>query len=642
MSERKLGELLIANGLITDEQFAAALKSQKETPSIPIGQILCQLGFISAADLNLVLDFNKKRLKLGEILVKQRLIDQSKLDHALSISEKDKVSLGKALLNLHYIEEEQLAKAIAAQYDLPYVSLDKWVPLPELAHFVNVNYAMRHRIVAIERDGEVVTLAMAFPLSPHILHELEILTHCKIRPVIARESDIGYAQQRLYGRQRKLTIAGSDPVQLELVDDFSIEENKYKYVLDFNVEFLLKRLLSVGVKTGASDIHLENTERGLQIRYRIDGVLQVVGLGVDPQMIATHSRPLISKIKVLCELDITEKRRPQDGSFRVKIDKEGQARTVDFRVSIVPSKYGENSVIRILHKHGPMTLESIGFAAPVVEELERLLTKPTGIYLVTGPTGSGKTSTLYAILGKLNKPGVKTLTVEDPIEYSMDGICQSEVNADIGNTFAEYLRAFLRQDPDMIMVGEVRDQETAQISIRASLTGHTVLSTLHTNDSTGAVIRLIDMGIEPTLISATLRAVISQRLVRSVCTLCREVYTPANEILKEFRVPTHHNFRFVHGRGCTQCNFSGYSGRLPIVEIWAPSREDILLINKSPDNTALREASFIFGKRATMLEDGVIRVRQGETTLEELIRVVPYEQVEEYRRKLELRKSTGK
>jgi type II secretory ATPase GspE/PulE/Tfp pilus assembly ATPase PilB-like protein len=304
-------------------------------------------------------------------------------------------------------------------------------------------------------------------------------------------------------------------------------------------------------------------------------------------------------------------------------------------VSTVPTQYGENVVIRILDKKGlPTSLESLGLSASHVEVLIKELERPTGIFLVTGPTGSGKSTTLYAILAKLNTPGVKTLTAEDPIEYSLDGISQSEVNEVVGNTFARLLRSFLRQDPDNIMVGEIRDIETATIAARAALTGHTVLSTLHTNDATSAVIRLQDIGVEPTLISSTMRCVVSQRLVRTICTYCKVKMSPPEHIAKEFLVAPDTPVEFVYGKGCSQCNYTGYSGRRPILELWVPTREEIIQLNRKLDNHTLREIVFTQGKRQTMIEDGIARLKRGETTLEELLRVVPYEQIAEFRKRV--------
>jgi type II secretory ATPase GspE/PulE/Tfp pilus assembly ATPase PilB-like protein len=637
MPER-LGELLIQNRLVTETQFKAALEKQQEFPSVPIGQILCQLGFLSAPDLGMVLDYNRKRLKLGEILVKQNHIDEGKLQNALQIAEKEQIHLGQALVRLHYLDEERVARAIATQYDLTFVPIDKFSFDPELARLINVNYAQRHRIVPIGKAGRNVTLAMAFPLRGVELQELASVIDMEIKPVIARESDIVTAQHRIFRIAPRTSVADKENLHFEVSEDLSRESGKSRYVDDFisaDVDYLVKKIISTAIKTAASDIHLESREQGMEVRFRIDGLLQSVDLGQDTVAISHHARQVVSKVKILCDMDIAEKRRPQDSSFKLNVTREGTMRSVDFRVSTVPTQYGENVVIRILDKRGgAITLESLGLHQGYVETLHRTLEKPTGIFLVTGPTGSGKSSTLYAILNRINTSEVKTLTVEDPIEYSIDGVCQSEVNEAIGNTFAHYLRSFLRQDPDNIMVGEVRDLETASISIRAALTGHTVMSTLHTNDATSAFSRLVDMGVDPSLLASTLRCVLAQRLVRRICDKCRMVYTPAREILGEFRFPATTTQKFFRGSGCVHCNFTGFAGRRPIAELWVPTNSEMLLFNKRPDNATLRDVAFNQGQRSTMIEDGLRRVKQGETTLEELLRVVPYEHVEECRHRM--------
>ena len=631
MPEMKLGDVLIANGLITADQFEKALAIQKETPNLPIGQILCQLGYLTKHDLDVTLNYYRKRLKLGEILIQEQLIDQRMLDHALLVSQKEKIFLGKALINLRYIQEEQLCRAVAKQYDMPYVSLQNRRFSPELSSYLNPNYSLKHNLAVIEVKDKTLTLAMSYPLDPNLLRELENLTQMKLLPVMARESDINYALEQIYGIRQKAErrSSGSDDVQLDIGDDLSQEESRSKYVLDYNVELSLKRILTLGVRLRASDIHLESTEQGMQVRFRIDGILQFLDLGEEEQRISSHGPFMINKIKIISDMDISERRRPQDGSFRVKITTEGVMRNIDFRVSALPTRYGEDIVIRILDKIGPMSLETIGFSETYVNELEQMLRRPTGIFLIAGPTGSGKTSTLYALLGRINRPGVKILTVEDPIEYSVEGIRQAEVNAAIGNTFAEYLRAFMRQDPDHIMVGEIRDLETASIAIRASLTGHTVLSTLHTNDATGVVTRLIDMGVEPALVASTLRCAIAQRLVRVNCTYCRETYQPVEEVIRIFTLLGQPKMVFTHGKGCPRCNFTGYIGRKPIIELWAPSREDALDINRNLSNTELRKITFKETGRQTMFDYGLELVKSGETTLEELLRVIPFEQIEE-------------
>jgi type II secretory ATPase GspE/PulE/Tfp pilus assembly ATPase PilB-like protein len=629
MPESKLGELLVLSKLITNDQLDRAIEKQRLDPGQPIGQILCQMGFIKRKDLEHVLDHNNKRRKLGEILVSLNLIDEERLKNALKISKDEKIPLGRVLIRQHLLEEEQLARAIALQYDMKFVSLSNVQFDPELSRFVNATFAQRLRIVPIRCRDKCLTIAMAYPIKRDELAQLEVWCNMPIIPVIAKESEIILAQQKIFNITRVSEYA---KLHFEITEDQERDGGKSKYVGEFisaDVDYLTKRIITTGIKAGTSDIHLESCENGMVIRYRLDGILQAMDLGADDLVISANARQIVSKIKILCDMDIAERRRPQDGSFKMKVSKEGQVRSVDFRVSTVPTQFGENVVIRILDKRsGTITLEGLGYSPEYVTTLYRALDKPTGIFLVTGPTGSGKSSTLYAVLSRINTPGAKTLTIEDPIEYSIEGITQTEVNEVIGNTFARLLRAFLRQDPDNIMVGEIRDLDTAYISMRAALTGHTVLSTLHTNDATSAVTRLIDMGVEPSLISATLRCVLAQRLVRRICTECKVPYSPSEKLLEEFGIPLAHNVEFFQGKGCSACHYTGFNGRLPIIELWIPSREELLMLNRRPDNISLRNVVFSVPDRLTMIDDGFRRVQAGETTLEELVRTVPYEQIE--------------
>jgi len=635
MPEKKIGELLIENKLITTEQFNEALEVQQMNPTQPIGQLLCQMGFLKSNDLELVLDHNNKRRKLGDILISQNLIDEERLNNALKVSKLEKIPLGRALIRQHLIEEEHLSRAVASQYDMKFVNLAGVRFDKAMSGFINASFCQRRRIVPIRCRDNCLTIAMAYPLQRDELSQLESWSKMRIVPVIAKESDILIAQQKVFNLRG---APSPEELNFELSEDQIRESGRSKYVSDFisaDVDFLVKRIITTGISDGASDIHLESTEQGMDVRYRIDGILQTIEMGADEALISPNSRQIVSKIKIMCDMDIAERRRPQDSSFKMKVSKGGTVRGVDFRVSTIPTQYGENVVIRILDKRsGAISLESLGYAPEHVSALYQALDKPTGIFLVTGPTGSGKSSTLYAILSRINIPGLKTLTIEDPIEYAIDGITQTEVNEIIGNTFARLLRAFLRQDPDNIMVGEIRDLETATISMRAALTGHTVLSTLHTNDATSAVTRLIDMGVEPSLISTTLRCVLAQRLVRHVCQKCRIQYSPSEQIISEFGIPVVNAMKFIQGKGCPACNFSGFSGRLPIVELWIPTRDELLLFNRRPDNSTLRTTVFAQSNRPTMLEDGFRRVQAGETTLEELLRVVPFEQIEAGREKI--------
>ncbi len=633
--ENKIGELLIHAKLISQKQFDQALEMQQVTPTQPIGQILCQMGFLKATDLEYVLDHNNKRRKLGEILISQNLINEERLTNALRISTDEKIPLGRALIRQHLLEEEHLARAIATQYDLKFVKLAGVQFDPVLSGFINATYAQRLRIVPIRCRDNTLVIAMAYPLQREELAQLESWCNMPIDAVISKESDIVIAQRKVFKLSGDLA---HEELEFELSEDQIRDNVKSKYVTDFisaDVDFLVKRVITTGIMRGASDIHLESTEQGMTIRYRLDGLLQTIEMGANEALISAHARQMVSKIKIMCDMDIAERRRPQDSSFKMKVSKDGKLRSVDFRVSTIPTQFGENVVIRILDKRsGGITLEELGYFPEDIAALYSALDKPTGIFLVTGPTGSGKSSTLYAALSHINTPGVKTLTVEDPIEYTIEGITQTEVNETIGNTFAKLLRAFLRQDPDNIMVGEIRDLETATISMRAALTGHTVLSTLHTNDATSAVTRMVDMGVEPTLISTTLRCVLAQRLVRLICNGCKAPYSPSAALRSEFGIPTDCGMTFVQGKGCPSCNYTGFSGRRPIVELWIPTREELLMVNRRPDNLSLRNAVFSVPGRLTMIENGFRRVQTGETTLEELLRVIPYEQIEDGRGKI--------
>ena len=635
MPETRLGELLVNNKLITIDQFTHAMEMQQLSPGQPIGQILCQLGFLKSKDLEFVLDHNDKRRKLGEILIALNLIDEERLKNALTVSKVEKIPLGRALVRQHLLEEEQLARAIALQHDLKFVTLSGVTFDPELPRFVNATFAQRLHIVPIRCRDNRLTIAMANPIQRDELAQLESWCGMPIISVIAKESDIALAQQKIF------KIAGtSEPakVNLELLEDQEREGGKSKYVGTFvsaDVDYLTKRIIAAGIRDGTSDIHFESKENGMAVRYRLDGILQTIPLGADDALISANGRQIVSRLKILCDMDIAERRRPQDSSFKMKVTREGKVRSVDFRVSTVPTQFGEDVVIRILDKQsGAITLGGQGYPPEVVTALHRALDKPTGIFLVTGPTGSGTSSTLYALLSHLNTPGVKTLTIEDPIEYSIDGITQTEVNEVIGNTFARMLRSFLRQDPDNIMVGEIRDLETATISLRAALTGHTVLSTLHTNDATSAVTRLIDMGVEASLISDTLRSVLAQRLVRRICGACKAPYHPPGRLLEEFGLSAGSNLEFTRGTGCPACNYTGFKGRLPIVELWIPNREELFQISRRLDNISLRNLVFPGEDRLTMVDDGFRRVLAGETTLEELVRAVPHEQIEAGRKSI--------
>ena len=637
MSELRIGELLIKKGLVTEEQVTEALKQKPNRPQITLGQLLREKGLVNKEDLDTILDLHHKRLKLGEILVGQKILDEAKLNHALVISKKQNARLGETLIKLRYIEEQHLAHCIAYQYDLPFVTLRNLHLDAGLAAYINANFAFRHQIVAIFRRENLVTIAMAFPLERQLLRDIERAAKVVLNPVISMGSEIAEAQNIVYRTGPSLKKGAGD-LHIENIEEAPSEKLKSVYVDDINspeTEQMVHQIVTVGVKFRASDIHLERTEEGIQIRFRVDGFLQPLNVGLDPAALNRKAQAIVSKIKILSELDIVERRRPQDGSFRMRATDNETVRAIDFRVSTLPTEYGEDLVIRILDREGlPLTLSVLGLTTRHVDAIHDALDTPSGFFLVTGPTGCGKSVTLHAMLSRVNKPGLKSMTVEDPIECTLAGVRQAEVNAAVGNTFGRLLKTFMRQDPDNIMIGEIRDPESAGLAVRAALTGHTMMSTLQTKDATSAVPRLLDMGIEPSIIASTLRCVLAQRLLRTICPVCKEPHAPSDQTLAKFSPLPRPALVFFKGKGCPACNFTGFHGRRPISELWIPTEEELLQVYQRPDNLSLRRMVFVEGGRPTMLDDGIDMVRRGETTVEELLRVIPVSQLAEIRRRM--------
>jgi type IV pilus assembly protein PilB len=401
-------------------------------------------------------------------------------------------------------------------------------------------------------------------------------------------------------------------------------------VEDKRADAAVRHILGLAVTRGCSDVHIEMLQGRLHVRFRIDGMLQELNLGPAQAACDGYPRETTSRIKILGKLDIAEKRRPQDGAFRARLERDGKPVNVDFRVSILPGYYGESVVLRILdRKNAPASIENLGFSPAIVDKLRQLLARPSGILLITGPTGSGKSTTLYAALMTVYRPELRILTAEDPIEYVYEQFSQSEVNERIGNTFARYLRAFLRHDPEVIMIGEIRDQETAEMAFRAAQTGHLLLSTLHTNDAISSITRLRDLNVDPNLLASSMLGVLSQRLIRLVCPECGQPYEPAPDLLREFFPRRPAGMTFYRGAGCALCNFTGYKGRSCVAEIWVPGEEDIILISKGAPFDEVRTSSR--ASTISMVEDVMERLTAGRTNLEELIRMLPYSSVYQFR-----------
>ncbi len=568
-------------------------------------------------------DFSKVSLKhqlLGEMLLNQALINREQLDEALEVQQEKGSPLGEVLIRLGHINERDLLKALGKQLGLPFVSHLKDVDIDgELIANIPIHFAKKYEILPINKRDESVEVAIADPLAVFPLDDIRLLLGCNVVPVLATSATIIETINRIYERD-------SDTAQQiieDIDDDLNLDALSYDLeepadLLDASDEApiirLVNSMLYQAVKQKASDVHVEPFEKDLVVRYRIDGILyNVLSL---PKRIQPS---IISRTKVMAGLNIAEKRLPQDGRIRIKI----AGRDVDIRVSVVPTSHGERIVMRLLDKTSTLLkLEDIGFSGDKLETFSRLIHSPHGIILLTGPTGSGKTTTLYAALTRINSPDKNIITVEDPIEYQIKGIGQIQVNPKIDLTFANGLRSIVRQDPDVIMVGEVRDLETAEIAIQASLTGHLVFSTLHTNDSAGAITRLIDMGIESFLVSSSILAIMAQRLVRILCHNCREPYVPSSQELGGLGIERDElgDRKLYRAVGCAQCMMTGYSGRTGIFELLVVNEDIRTLVMKRTDSSAIKKMAMKRGM-LSLRQDGARKVLSGITTTEEMVRV---------------------
>ena len=559
--------------------------------------------------------------KLGEILIKKGLISKEDLEKALEIQKREGGKLGEILINNQLITEEDLARALSEQLGIPYISYSSGLlkpnPHQKLEELIPKEAAVKNLVLPLVKEGNTLTCAICDPLDLTLIDNLKKLTGCQINPIISTKSDILKSIEEFYGKIDflKEAVESTYAIDLEEVetDTASHEEISVDKLIEKAEEALVVRLvdliLNEAIEERASDIHIEPFFDRLRIRYRIDGVLYEI-----PSPAKHMHLPIVSRIKILSKMDIAEKRLPQDGGFSVK--KGG--RTIDLRVSTIPTIYGEKVVIRILDKSRvPLDLAYLGFTSEELKVLRKVITSPWGLVLLTGPTGSGKSTTLYAILNEIKSPKKNIITVEDPVEYRLEGINQVQVKPEIGLTFARALRHFLRQDPDIIMVGEIRDLETAEICVRASLTGHLVFSTLHTNDAPSAVTRLIDIGLPPYLVSSSLSCIVAQRLVRKLCPKCKEPYEIKKEMFDELKI----NKDIIYKpKGCEECKNIGYKGRTLIAEILSVDETIRELISKNAHVSYIREAAKKSGMR-TLLESGIKKVEEGITSLEEVFSV---------------------
>jgi general secretion pathway protein E len=561
--------------------------------------------------------------RLGELLREIAGVTEAQLEEALAQQRESGAPIGDVLIKLRYVTREQFLEALARQFDLPFLSaLPRTSVNSALLAKIPLSFAKRYELVPLVEEHGQVPVAISNPLNLHLIDDVRLLTGVPVTPVLASSEAIEDVLHALYEQAQETAeevIEDLDSTRLNQLAE-SIEETTDLLTAteDAPIIRLLNSLMFRAVKERASDIHIEPYEREVVVRYRIDGVLHNVL--TPPKRV--HAA-LISRVKIMAGLDIAERRTPQDGRIGIRIGD----REVDIRVSIIPVANGERAVLRLLDKeHLLLDLNQLGFSPAHRQRFDELIRLPYGILLVTGPTGSGKTTTLYAALSQINTPDKNILTIEDPIEYQLKGIGQMQINPKIQLTFASSLRSILRQDPDVILVGEIRDAETAEISIHAALTGHLVFSTLHTNDASGAVTRLVDMGIEPFLVASSVVAIVAQRLVRTICSACRQSYDPSPEELARLglnRPSAAHGGRSItlaRGVGCPTCASSGYRGRVAIYEILLVDDQIRRLIMAKADAGALRDAAVAAGMRTLRL-DGMAKVLQGLTTAEEVLRV---------------------
>lgn len=586
--------------------------------------------------------------RLGELLVSANLITPEQLKQALELQRREGGRIGSKLVKLGFVTEEKIVSFLSKQYGVPAINLSEYNIDPNIIKLIPKDIAQKHLIIPVTRVGSTLTIAMADPTNVFAIDDVKFLTGYNVEVVVASESAIIEAISKYYGTPIALASGAKEPVSsgaskrsettpevnieeltaelgdlekiaetaIQLIEtEEKLDEGELIKEVDAPIVNLANSILVNAINQRASDIHIEPYENSLRVRFRVDGVMYTV------QTLPTKIRgALTSRIKIMAKLDIAERRLPQDGRIKLKL---GREREIDFRVSTLPCLFGEKVVLRILDKSNlQIDLTKLGFEQQQLDEFMDAISKPYGMILVTGPTGSGKTTTLYSALNHLNKPEVNIMTAEDPVEYNFMGINQVQIKEEIGLTFAAALRSFLRQDPDIIMVGEIRDFETAEIAVKAALTGHLVLSTLHTNDAPSTITRLLNMGIEPFLVSSSVILILAQRLCRKICQKCKtEVHVPVQTLIKlGFSEEEAKTIKVYKGKGCPECNNKGYKGRIALYEVM-PIKEEIRdLILEGASAAELKKAAIKLGMK-TLRMSGLTKIKEGITTIEEVLRV---------------------
>ena len=566
-------------------------------------------------------------VRLGEILLKESLITQDQLEKALEFQRSNGGKLGSCLTKMGFITDDDITGVLSRQYGVPSINLKYYEIDPNVIKLIPQDTALRYQVIPLSRVGSVLTIAMTDPTNVFAMDDIKFMTGFNVEPVVASESAIAESISRFYGggssTHEELSSLMKDLVDEEQELELAADEQEMdaatleKAAEEAPIIKLVNLILTDSVKRGASDIHVEPYETEMRVRFRVDGVLQTV---MNPPLKLRDA--ITSRMKIMAKLDIAEKRLPQDGRIMIKYKAEGKKKELDFRVSTVPTLYGEKIVLRLLDKENlRLDMTKLGFEPESLKKFERNILKPYGMVLVTGPTGSGKTNTLYSSVSRLNQVDTNIMTAEDPVEFQLAGINQVQMKDQIGLNFAAALRAFLRQDPNIILVGEIRDFETAEIGVKAALTGHLVLSTLHTNDAPSTISRLMNMGIEPFLVATSVNLICAQRLVRRVCANCKEELEIPEQALIDagFTADEAKTTKIYHGKGCSTCGKRGYKGRTGLYEVMEINDEIRELILVGASALELKKKAVEQGM-ITLRRSGLIKAAAGLTTLEEVLR----------------------
>lgn len=641
------GELAVRLRLISEKDFEGALRIQKSYRAL--GEILCDLNLVTPLDLNYVLNKYNKQMEIGEILLTLGYINKEQLNVARQEQNYSTDSLGDILIRKKFVTQQQLLSALARQHNIPFKSLEGFAYSEQgkdaCARIISQKYAEKHLILPISLEGNNLTLAMFKPEYMQAVYELKAMySHFNISCILTTEEKFEELFSFLYSKYLSGTTSSDeeeidtheaevDFMELNLEEEIQGRDGEGPDygALDIEAEEVVNFIIKYGIINGASDIHIEQDRKGVKLRYRLDGVLREANIGWLKQKLREKVAGVVSRIKIMSNLDIAEKRLPQDGVFRISYyDKEKEEKVdLDFRVATCRAIVGENVAIRILDpRKANIGLENLNHSPHVLVPFKTLLKSSAGMVLVCGPTGSGKSSTLYAALQYIYNPGIKIITAEDPIEYGFPGIMQTQILPKINLTFSRLLRSFLRLDPDVILVGEMRDEETANIGFDAAQTGHLLLCTLHTNDAVSSVSRLLDLNVEYGQIASCLMCALAQRLVRRICPSCIQEYVPGDDewgmLFK--RYPAH--LRFYRGQGCEACNFTGYKGRTLLSEIFVVDSEIAHALNRGLDEDGIKNLAIESGMK-TMLDDGLLKLK--ETTLTEIVRMVPHDMIKAFR-----------